>query len=718
MNFFQSRQEIGVSRSSTLGEKIDYEGSKMYPLAMELVLLLQKPKEYNERGRNLLTTSEAITTPNGESTSLKRGAYKDFQDVGQRQVQRRVNSLTKDLDLVIRNQTGLNNEGSRRQALQAASCQLNLSPECPSVNPNEGKQAYAAVAEASLSLNRKTVLAVVHDLLQYKSPQELADNPVLVAMSPDRKKRRRLINSAQRDRKVRSDRRDLKFIWSYIHDICRLDTFSKERDVSDPVSEKKIKHRRHELPGTLDFIYRELFLASDEYKNHLEKTGLQISFSLFKRGAYCPCLGKPKKRFCADIVETQMEMYLLAAYSQWKKKVGREYDRLTLKLNTIFCQTDYSAQPQLVSQDGMNCAKHGVCVLQCWIILFKREVKYEDENGMDMSFEFTESHHVRVVSPSTGKQKDQDWYLHCQVLDCLQKYYRDNGIPIFSLTEWTDGAPNQYKCRQHFFHISQSDIKICHRLGGTSQFKGTHDAIGQAGKSVVRDLEKCSRVRCSTAYEFYRALVDNMPPVEDWRTKTIKQMKDKKQMTATKNIFIYAASDEDDAKQVKEGDMNIVLDRSKMWNCSAVTGCQSHYEFRNVHGNDNANLIMSKWACPCANCTEHFNSAVPGQTCKVAGTPLVPEGDNRKEFKMVLNPLAVPAAATVGAGEDAEVEAEDEPEEPVDSSDVYWVECELCTKWRKTSYTMYAQTEGFQCQDNSEHTSGQCCDDPEEFEVI
>ena len=102
----------------------------------------------------------------------------------------------------------------------------------------------------------------------------------------------------------------------------------------------------------------------------------------------------------------------------------KKNDRIGVDLSTLFTQSDFSAQPNFIPQDGGNCAKHGVCVLDCFVLLHSpREV-----TGMVAGVEVTKvvykCDHVRVVSPSTGKNKCQDWFLHCMVLDFLIRHYK------------------------------------------------------------------------------------------------------------------------------------------------------------------------------------------------------------------------------------------------------------------------------------------------------
>lgn len=91
---------------------------------------------------------------------------------------------------------------------------------------------------------------------------------------------------------------------------------------------------------------------------------------------------------------------------------------------------------------------------------------------------------------SSGKQKDQDWFLHCNIFDQIINNYKAK-IPGFrKIIVWTDGAPNQYKCRQNFYWLSKVHelfgIKIIHRFAATAQFKGVHDKIGQVAKWTVK----------------------------------------------------------------------------------------------------------------------------------------------------------------------------------------------------------------------------------------
>jgi hypothetical protein len=156
----------------------------------------------------------------------------------------------------------------------------------------------------------------------------------------------------------------------------------------------------------------------------------------------------------------------------------------------LFIQTDYSAQPVLDSQDKLNCVGHGVCVLSCWVILHSPRQEYYWYEGKKVFYTFYECDHIRVVTPSTGKQKDQDWFLHCKILEQLIAHYKVIMPELNKIILWTDGAPNQYKCRQNFYWVSKAyylfGVHIVHRFGATAQFKGVHDKIGQVAKWTVK----------------------------------------------------------------------------------------------------------------------------------------------------------------------------------------------------------------------------------------
>lgn len=169
----------------------------------------------------------------------------------------------------------------------------------------------------------------------------------------------------------------------------------------------------------------------------------------------------------------------------------RQEDIDNLTSDGIFILTDYSAQPTLDSQDKLNSVGHGVCVLACWVVLHSpRREHYVDEDGKRIAYTFYDCDHIRVVTPSTGKQKDQDWFLHCKFFEQLIQQYKAKIPGLRYISLWTDGAVTQYKCRQNFYWISKAHakfgVRIIHRFGATAQFKGVHDKIGQVAKWSIR----------------------------------------------------------------------------------------------------------------------------------------------------------------------------------------------------------------------------------------
>jgi hypothetical protein len=115
---------------------------------------------------------------------------------------------------------------------------------------------------------------------------------------------------------------------------------------------------------------------------------------------------------------------------------------------------------------------------------------YTNKAGENVEYTYYSCDHIRVVSPSTGKGKDQDWFFHCKILDKLMAHYKSIIPNLNKCTIWTDGANTQYKNRQNFFWVAQAfdkyGIIVIHRFAATAQFKGVHDKIGQVAKAIVR----------------------------------------------------------------------------------------------------------------------------------------------------------------------------------------------------------------------------------------
>jgi hypothetical protein len=254
----------------------------------------------------------------------------------------------------------------------------------------------------------------------------------------------------------------------------------------------------------------------------------------------------------------------------------RKFDILNATGTDLYIQTDYGAQPVLDSQDKLNSVGHGVCVLSCWLVLHSpQDMEYTDSTGAVHKFKYFESDHIRVITPSSGKCKDQDWFAHCTIFDFLIDHYKTLIPGLRTIIVWTDGAPNQYKCRQNFYWLSQVyarlGLLVIHRFGATAQFKGVHDKIGQIAKWVVKLKEKFGVVRVSTAFEFYMALYHHL--TFDVKFDTMKAKFEKKQMAATRYLLFYMAASEKEAFGKDSNHVHMILDRTKMWNCTQLKVC-------------------------------------------------------------------------------------------------------------------------------------------------
>jgi hypothetical protein len=123
-------------------------------------------------------------------------------------------------------------------------------------------------------------------------------------------------------RKKRTDSRDAALVHDYMHTHMRVDTFGQARMVGFDENGDCVKHRPHTLNGTLDEIYKDQFLSSDEYLAHLEcNPSMKIGLSLFKSHARCPCMVQPKFRFCADEIQVGILEILKAIRERRKRPV-------------------------------------------------------------------------------------------------------------------------------------------------------------------------------------------------------------------------------------------------------------------------------------------------------------------------------------------------------------------------------------------------------------
>ena len=103
--------------------------------------------------------------------------------------------------------------------------------------------------------------------------------------------------------------------------------------------------------------------------------------------------------------------------------------------------------------------------------------------------------------------------------------------------------------------------------------------------------EKLATVRVSTAYEFYEAVRDNLTFERSEYAKRAKPP-----FEATAYILFYFAASVDDA-QGKEH--HCVLNRNEMWDCTAVDGSSTAYEFA---GKADSIISIRTLPCPCSCC--------------------------------------------------------------------------------------------------------------------
>ena len=141
------------------------------------------------------------------------------------------------------------------------------------------------------------------------------NNKVIRAVCNDKKRRNKIKQMlSKKPRKIRSDKIEGKFIYDYIHDEFRVNTFAPKIKCKNPYTGEIEKHQQHEQPGTLEEIYYNFFLHSTQYKSHLQQHPTKrICFSLFKKHAKCKCLKHPKFLVCADEVEVGMEEVIRSA---------------------------------------------------------------------------------------------------------------------------------------------------------------------------------------------------------------------------------------------------------------------------------------------------------------------------------------------------------------------------------------------------------------------
>ncbi len=188
----------------------------------------------------------------------------------------------------------------------------------------------------------------------------------------------------------------------------------------------------------------------------------------------------------------------------------------------------------------------------------------------------------------------------------VNNQYKTNVPGLKRVTLWTDGSPNQFKCRQNFFFLSHrlTDINAIHNFGATSQFKGVHDKVGEIAKRVIRNMERASNnnARCNTALEWFDAAKRAMPaPLKEYETLESKIKKGP--FAATSYTWWYATSNLEEVEWLRQGHRDVlVINRSLMWDSTPVKGTQSKYQFRNDPTQGTA-LLARFLPCPCEKCT-------------------------------------------------------------------------------------------------------------------
>ena len=318
-----------------------------------------------------------------------------------------------------------------------------------------------------------------------------------------------------------------------------------------------------------------------------------------------------------EAIQLHLPKYKQHAWSYTYLNQIRKFDYLTLTEGKVFIQTDFSAQPSMTSQNSLNCSVAAHCSLSCWVVSFLKKVLTQD--GISSFQRHTQ--HWRVVSPATGKWKDQDTFLHARVLEEVIKHVGERfQIAVSNVVIWTDGCAGQYKGRKNFAHIATAfpTIKLEHCFAATSQFKGVHDAVGYVAKNTVHRGEIAGIVRANTAYSFYRALEHLSAAPNDVRSSSGCPL------SANQFVNLYVASSpaDADAQCNPERDYFIVLDRSKLWDSNrAVEGCRAKYDYRSIPIDKqlgklrDQNLIVSKYPCRCLDCISSFfttNHSVTG----------------------------------------------------------------------------------------------------------
>ena len=127
--------------------------------------------------------------------------------------------------------------------------------------------------------------------------------------------------------------------------------------------------------------------------------------------------------------------------------------------------------------------------------------------------------------------------------------------------------------------------------------------------------------RAYTAFMFYEVLLKHLKIPHKLKDQDIEAKMRKPHTAATRYINLYAASDANDADDKDHEKVNMILDRTLMWDASKVPGCQSCYSFKTGNFNYIAangtiisrNFSYRRYPCPfitCACARTHIDGPV------------------------------------------------------------------------------------------------------------
>jgi hypothetical protein len=169
-----------------------------------------------------------------------------------------------------------------------------------------------------------------------------------------------------------------------------------------------------------------------------------------------------------------------------------------------------------------------------------------------------------------------------------------------------------------------------------------HDKIGHVAKSIVARREKFGYAdsRCYTAFMFYCVLLEQMKePLRRKNDTSIETKLKKPHNTATRYITLYAASSAQDVIEKDANKINMVLDRSLMWDASVCDGCKSSYNFQSgSFDSGRKNYFFTKYPCPSLTCScasSHITNRPAAEPLAACENALL-MGEPNRFFKMLI----------------------------------------------------------------------------------